>query len=97
VLVLASEAAAGQEAARLVDADAEVVIDARSRRDALSAIVAADDLVLMPTRPGSSPFHRDAAGVASLPVGCSVGVPVRPRATAGFVHATATMVAGRAG
>jgi hypothetical protein len=53
--------------------------------------------VLMPARPGSSPFHRDAAGVASLPVGCSVGVPVRPRATAGFVHATATMVAGRAG
>jgi Kef-type K+ transport system membrane component KefB len=41
--------------------------------------------------------RRDAAGVASLPVGCSVGVPVRPRATAGFVHATATMVAGRAG
>ncbi len=97
VLVLAPEADAGREIGRLVDDDAEVVIDPRPRREALASILAADDLVLMPARLGASPFHRDAAAVASLPVGCSVGVPVRPRATAGFVHATATMVAGRAG
>jgi Kef-type K+ transport system membrane component KefB len=97
LLVLAPEPAAGQELARLVDDDAEVVIDERSRPDAVAAIVTADDFVLMPARGGASPFHRDAAAVASLPVGCSVGVPVRPRSTAGFVHATATMVAGRAG
>ena len=90
-------AEAGREIARLVDDDAEVVIDTRPRRDALASILEADDLVIMPARLGASPFHRDAAAVASLPVGCSVGVPVRPRATAGFVHATATMVAGRAG
>ncbi len=97
VLVLAPEAEAGREIGRLVDDDAEVVIDSRPRRDALASILQADDLVLMPARLGASPFHRDAAAVAALPVGCSVGVPVRPRATAGFVHATATMVAGRAG
>ena len=97
VLVLAPESEAGREIARLVDDDAEVVIDTRPRRDALASILEADDLVIMPARLGASPFHRDAAAVASLPVGCSVGVPVRPRATAGFVHATATMVAGRAG
>lgn len=95
VLVLAPEADAGREIGRLVDDDAEVV-DPRPRREALASILEADDLVLMPAR-GASPFHRDAAAVASLSVGCSVGVPVRPRATAGFVHATATMVAGRAG
>ena len=87
----------GREVARLVDDDAEVVIDSRPRREVLASILEADDLVLMPARLGSSPFHRDAVAVASLPVGCSVGVPVRPRATASFVHATATMVAGRAG
>lgn len=97
VLVLAPEAEAGREIARLVDDDAEVVIDTRPRRDALASILEAGDLVIMPARLGASPFHRDAAAVASLPVGCSVGVPVRPRATVGFVHATATMVAGRAG
>lgn len=97
VLVLAPESEAGREIARLVDDDAEVVIDTRPRRDALASILEADDLVIMPARLGASPFHRDAAAVASLPVGCSVGVPVRPRATAGFGHATATMVAGRAG
>jgi Kef-type K+ transport system membrane component KefB len=97
VIVLAPDADAGREIGRLVDDDAEVVIDPRSRREALESILEADDLVLMPARLGASPFHRDAAAVASLPIGCSVGVPVRPRATAGFVHATATMVAGRAG
>jgi hypothetical protein len=97
VLVLAPDAEAGREIGRLVDDDAEVVIDPRPRRDALASILEADDLVIMPARLGASPFHRDAAAVASLPVGCSVGVPVRPRATAGYVHATATMVAGRAG
>jgi nucleotide-binding universal stress UspA family protein len=97
VLVLAPEEGAAREIGRLVDDDAEVVIDPRPRRDALAAIVQADDLVLMPARLGGSPFHRDAAAVASLPVRCSVGGPVRPRATAGFVHATATIVAGRAG
>ena len=96
VLVLAPETDAGREIGRLVDDDAEVV-DPRPRREALASILEADDLVLMPARLGASPFHRDAAAVASLPVGCSVAVPVRPRATAGFVHATATMAAGRAG
>ena len=97
LLVLVPDLAAGQEIALLVDDDAEVVVDQRARRDALEAIAAADDLVLMPGRGGLSPFHRDAVAAASLAVGCSVGVPVRPRATAGYVHASGTVVAGRAG
>jgi hypothetical protein len=53
--------------------------------------------VLMPARPGGSPLHRDAVAVASLPVGCSVGVPTRPHATAGLVTGTPTLVGSRAG
>ncbi len=96
-LVVAPDGEAAREIARLVGDGAEFVADSRPRREAVAAVAREDDLVLMPARLGASPFHRDAAAAASLPVGCSVGVPVRPQATAGFVHATATMVAGRAG
>ena len=94
--IVLSPEPAGREIARLVGESTEVVIDPRRRLPALAAIVAADDLVLIPARPGSSPFHPDALAAASLPVRCSVGVPVRPRTTGGFTHATATLVPGRA-
>jgi hypothetical protein len=81
--------------ARLIDDEAEVVIDTRSRRDAVAAIAREDDLVIMPARPGGSPLHRDAVAVASLPVGCSVGVPARPHSTAGLVTGTPTLVGSR--
>ena len=68
----------------------------RLRRDAVAAIARPDDLVLMPARPGVPGLRRDSVAVASLPVGCSVGVPTRPRATAGLATATPVLVDGRA-
>jgi hypothetical protein len=84
-----------RELARLVGAAAEVVEDPRSRRDALAALVRDDDLVLVPARPGRSSLPRDAAFVAGLPVACSVAVATRPRAGAGLVTGTATLVGRR--
>ncbi len=85
-----------QEVAALVGDGADVVIDARSRRDAVAAIAQATDLVIVPARPrGGSPVHRDAAAVAALPVGCSVLVPTRPHAGAGLVTGAPTLVGSR--
>ncbi len=56
----------------------------------MAAIARPDDLVLMPSRPGGSPLPPDAAVVASLPVGCSVGVPARPHSTTGLVTGSST-------
>ena len=68
---------------------------ARPRRDAVAAVAAASDLVLVPSRPGRSPLHRDAGAIAALPVGCSVAVPTRPHAGAGLVTGTTTLVGSR--
>jgi hypothetical protein len=96
-VVVAPDGEAARAIARLLDDDADVVVDTRSRRDAVAAVAREDDLVLMPARPGGSPLHRDAVAVASLPVGCSVGVPTRPHATASLVTGTPTLVGSRAG
>jgi Kef-type K+ transport system membrane component KefB len=92
VVVVPEDGGAAANVARLVGDDAELVVDPRSRRDAMAAIARADDLVLMPSRPGGSPLHRDAVFVAALPVGCSVGVPARPHATTGLVTGAPTLV-----
>ena len=81
--------------ARLSAGGAEIVEDARSRSDAVAALVSENDLVLLPSRPGRSPLHRDAAAIAALPAGCSVAVPTRPRAGAGLVTGTTTFVGSR--
>jgi Kef-type K+ transport system membrane component KefB len=81
--------------ARVTAGGAEVVQDARSRRDAVAGIATASDLVLIPSRPGLSPLHRDAAAIAALPVGCSVAVPTRPHTGAGLVTGTTTLVGSR--
>lgn len=96
VVVVPEGGGAAADVARLVGDDAELVVDPRPRRDAVAAIARADDLVLMPSRPGGSPLHRDAVFVAALPVGCSVGVPARPHATTGLVIGAPTLVGRRA-
>ena len=95
-VVVAPDEAVAREVARIVGDDTELVVDSRPRRDAVAAIARADDLVLMPSRPGGSPLPPDAGVVASLPVGCSVGVPARPHSTTGLVTGTATLVGRRA-
>jgi Na+:H+ antiporter len=95
-VVVASDEAVAREVARIVGDDTELVVDSRPRRDAVAAIARADDLVLMPSRPGGSPLPPDAGVVASLPVGCSVGVPARPHSTTGLVTGTPTLVGRRA-
>lgn len=94
-LVIAPDAEKGQEIAGLIGAGAEFALDASSRREAVEAMAREDDLVLIPARPGGSPMHRDAIAIASLSVGCSVGVPTRPHASAGLVTGTATLVGRR--
>jgi Kef-type K+ transport system membrane component KefB len=95
-VVVAPDEAVAREVARIVGDDTELVVDSRPRRDAVAAIARADDLVLMPSRPGGSPLPPDAGVVASLPVGCSVGVPARPHSTTGLVTGTPTLVGRRA-
>jgi Kef-type K+ transport system membrane component KefB len=95
VVVVVPEGADVDVVARLAAGGAEVVRDARSRRDAVAGIAAASDLVLIPSRPGLSPLHRDAAAIAALPVGCSVAVPTRPHTGAGLVTGTTTLVGSR--
>ena len=94
-VLLGPDADAFRELARLVGDAAEVVEDPRPRRDALGAFVRDDDFVLMPARAGRSSLPRDAAFVAGLPVACSVAVATRPRAGAGLVTGTATLVGSR--
>lgn len=96
-LVVAPDESAAREIAAQLGDDAGVHVGGRSRREALAAVVKEGDLVLMPPRPGGSPMHRDALSATSLPVGCSVGVPTRPHATAGLVTGTPTLVGSRAG
>ena len=96
-VVVAPDGSAAREVAALVGGGADVVVDGRSRRDAVEAIVRADDLVLMPNRPGSPPFHRDAMAVASLPVGCAVAVPARAHTGATLVSGTPVLVGSRSG
>jgi hypothetical protein len=74
---------------------ADVVVDERSRRDAVAAIAQQTDLVIVPGRPGGSPVHRDASALAALPVRCSVVVPTRPHAAAGLVTGSPTPVGSR--
>ena len=81
--------------ARLSAGGAQIVEDARPRREAVAAIVRGDDLVLVPARPGRSPLHRDAGAIAALPAGCSVAVPTRPHTGAGLVTGTTTLVGSR--
>ena len=95
-VVVAPDEAAAREVARLLGDSTELVVDARPRRDAVAAIARPEDLVLMPSRPGGSPLPSDAAVVASLPVGCSVGVPARPHSTTGLVTGSPTLVGRRA-
>ncbi len=95
VVVVVPDGADPDVVAKLRAGGAEVVEDARPRRDAVAAVVGESDLVLVPSRPGRSPVHRDAAAIAGLPVGCSVAVPTRPRAGAGLVTGTTTLVGSR--
>jgi len=95
VVVLVPEGADPEVVAKLRGGGAEVVEDARSRRDAVAAIASESDLVLVPARPGRSPLHRDAAAIAALPIACSVAVPTRPHAGAGLVTGTTTLVGSR--
>ena len=81
--------------ARLSAGGAEIVEDARSRREAVAAVARGDDLVLVPARPGRSPVHGDAGAIASLPAGCSVAVPTGPHTGAGLVTGTTTLVGSR--
>jgi hypothetical protein len=95
VTVVVPEGADPDVVAKLRGGGAEVVEDARPRRDAVAAIVGESDLVLVPARPGRSPLHRDAAAIAALPIGCSVAVPTRPHTGAGLVTGTTTLVGSR--
>ncbi|HSF60190.1 MAG TPA: cation:proton antiporter [Gaiellaceae bacterium] len=95
-VVIASTGVAGRSIAGLIGDDTEVVVDDRSRQEAIAAVAREDDFVLMPARPGGPPFHRDATAAASLSVECSVGVPVRPHARAAVVTGTPTLVGQRA-
>ena len=94
-VVVAPDGEAAREIATFIGDDTDVVVDSRPRREAVAAVAREDDLVLMPARPSGSPLHRDAVAVASLPVGCSVGVPARAHATAGIVTGTPTLVGSR--
>jgi len=95
VTVVVPEGADPDVVAKLRGGGAEVVEDARPRRDVVAAIVGESDLVLVPARPGRSPLHRDAAAIAALPIGCSVAVPTRPHTGAGLVTGTTTLVGSR--
>ncbi|HJS48724.1 MAG TPA: cation:proton antiporter [Gaiellaceae bacterium] len=97
VLVVAPVAESAREVAGLLGDDAEIVVDPRSRREAVADVAREDDLVLIPARTGGSPLHRDAVVLASLRVGCSVAVATRPHATAGLVTGTPILVGSRAG
>jgi hypothetical protein len=96
-VVVAPDDAAAREIAALIGGGADVVVDGRSRREAVEAIARADDLVVMPTRPGGPPFHRDAVAVASLAVGCTVAVPARAHTAATLVTGTPVLVGSRSG
>jgi hypothetical protein len=96
VVVLAPTDEAARDVAARVDDGADVIGDPRSRREAVAALVREDDLVLMPAR-GTTALHGDAVAIASLPVRCAVGVPVRAHATAGLVIGTPVLVGGRSG
>jgi Na+:H+ antiporter len=94
-VVVAPEGSDPDVLARLTAGGAEVVEDSRPRQEAVAAMVAESDLVLVPSRPGRSPLHHDAAAIAALSTGCSVAVPARPHAGAGLVTGTATLVGSR--
>ena len=94
-VVIAPDGEAARAVAAVVGDGADVIVDPRSRRDAVAAIAREDDLVLVPARPGPSPLHRDVTAIAALPVGCSVGVPARPHAAAALVTGTPTLVGSR--
>jgi Kef-type K+ transport system membrane component KefB len=96
-LVVGPHEETAREVAALVGEDAEVVVDGRSRREAVAAVAREDDLVLVPARPGVSPLNRDALAVASLSVGCTVAVPTRPHTAAALVTGTPMLVGSRAG
>ena len=53
VVVVVPEGADPDLVAKLAAGGAEVVQDARPRRDAVAAVAAASDLVLVPSRPGT--------------------------------------------
>ena len=95
VVVVIPDGADPDVVAKLEAGGAEVLQDPRPRREAVAAIARADDLVLVPSRPGRSPLHRDAGAIATLPVGCSVAVPTRPHTGAGLVTGTTTLVGSR--
>ena len=97
VLVIAPDEEAAREVAAQLGEDAETVVDARSRRDAVAAVAREDDLVLLPGRAGGLPLHRDAFAIASLPLQCTVAVPARPHAATALVTGTSTLVGSRAG
>jgi hypothetical protein len=94
-VVVVPEGADSDLVARLSAGGAQVIEDARPRREAVAAIVQGDDLVLVPSRPGRAPLHRDAGAIAALRAGCSVAVPTRPHTGAGLVTGTTTLVGSR--
>ena len=97
LVVLCPDESIGATVASQLGEDTEVVVDPSARREAVAAIARKDDLVLVPSRPGATPLHRDAAAIAGLPVGCSVAVPTRPHAGASLVTGTTTLVGSRRG
>ena len=93
-VILAPRRIEAPGAAAFLGDEVEVVVDERPRRAAVAAFAREDDLVIVPSRPGS-PLHRDALAIASLPVGCSVGVPARPHAASALVTGAPALVGSR--
>jgi Kef-type K+ transport system membrane component KefB len=96
-VVVAPDEEAARRVAMQVGEDTEVVVDGRSRREAVEGVARDDDLLLVPARAGGLPLHRDAFALASLSAGCTVAVPTRPHAATALVTGTATLVGSRAG
>jgi hypothetical protein len=93
-VILAPRHLEAPDAASFVGGEVEILVDTRPRRDAVAALAREDDLVIVPSRPGA-PLHRDALAIASLPTGCSVGVPARPHAAAALVTGAPVLVGSR--
>jgi Sodium/hydrogen exchanger family/Universal stress protein family len=96
-LVVAPDEEAARTIAVHVGEDTEVVVDSRSRPEAVAGVARDEDLILVPARAGGLPLHRDAFAVASLSVRCTVAVPTRPHAATALVTGSSTLVGSRAG
>lgn len=91
-VVIAPEERAAVEIARRVHDEAQAIVDDRHLPDAVRAVAREGDLVIVPSRPGVTPLHRDALALAGLE--CSIAVPARAGSTLAFVRATPAGVVG---